>query len=960
MSESILLNDKVPEHHSKPLDIAYIHHSSGTSSGNLKPIEQTHWGAAGALPRLGGRNKASFSTTPLYHGGIADCLRAWTSRAMIWLFPENEIPITAANVLSCLEFADSKAEGYAQLDKHSEWAHVNGTFVKAKSGVAGTVDKSNSTCVSPTPPIAYFSCVPYVLNIVTQSTTGQARLRLMELVGTGGTALSQSDGDKLVKKGIKLISRYGSAECGFLMSSHRQGDDDWQFLRVPKCSKYLHFEEMQDGLAELVVKDGWPHMAKRNLPNGSYATCDLFERHPSIEQAWKYHSRKDSQIMLSTGKKFDPEPLERSIRTVSDFLQDVLVFGNGKSYAGALLFHTAGDHLDDEALLDQVWPKIDHINHSNPPHAHLQRTAIKLRSVSKTFKCLPKSNKGTILRGQAEAQYKELIDECYYGKNESSNTCEGPIASSPISSFALRQIVVDTVNSVMGKIIDDDADLLREGFKSQQSQEIRNILSQRLLQNHPQLREKISLTVAYDHETVGGLSQYFERLLRNAAIPGDHSTDFQVHEMEDMIKLKETRISTASGTAVPPAPLQAIILTGATGTLGIHLLDKLRTSFPKHRLYCLMRTKEGEQASSVALKSQLSKALTSRKKASLSDCENIMAVSCEASKPRCGLDREIYDQMIATVSVVIHAAWDVNFVQPLRAYRDQFTWLASLLQLGHQATLSGKKNVGFFFCSSIASVDAAPEPSNSERLSSSPTDATPIGYSRSKWVAEHICHNAWEDSNKTHEGLSVHILRIGQLCGDTENGVWNMKEAIPLLLSTKELIGCLPRQNAKVDWLPVDIAAKSILDIVSSAGRETENTKGRNQNGDRAWNIPRSTAHSFDVYHVVNPRPDPRWNQMLEWLKEDQDDAFQIVEGSVWFRKLAAAFSNSGIKHPGRPLLPLWKQQFEAEMPHREAREAFESTKAPAASATLDQAMREPAVTRESIRKMVRWIDGQI
>ncbi|KAL9618564.1 MAG: hypothetical protein Q9160_006748 [Pyrenula sp. 1 TL-2023] len=878
---------------------------------------------------------------------------------MIWLFPENEMPITAANVLKCLDFADSKARGYAELDKHDGSSHVNGTVTPDSSDSVPTF-KSNLSSISMMPPISYFSCVPYVLNIVTQETKGQTRLRLMELVGTGGTALSQSDGDRLVKEGIKLISRYGSAECGFLMSSNRRGDDDWQFLRVPKYSKYLHFEEMDDGLAELVVKNGWPHLAKRNLPDGSYATCDLFERHPSIEQAWKYHSRKDSQIMLSTGKKFDPEPLERSIRTVSDSLRDVLVVGNGKSYAGAVLFREAGDRLDDETFLDQIWPEIDHINQSNPPHAHLQRTAINSRSVPSTSKCLPKSSKGTILRGQAEAQYKELIDECYYGKNNSNDDTPGPVATPPLSGSDLHQIVVDTVRSTLGKTIDDDADLLRAGLKSQQSQEIRNILSQRLLQNHPQLREKISLTVAYDHETIRSLSQYFGQLLKHAATSGDNSTDFKVNELEDMIKLKEMRISIASHAAASSDQLQAIILTGATGTLGIHLLDKLRTSFPEHKIYCLMRAKEGEQPSSVNLRNQLSKALTTKKKAPLSDSEDIIAVNCDASKPQFGLEREMYNEMIATVSIVIHAAWDVNFVQPLRAYRDQFTWLASLLQLGHQATFSGKKNVGFFFCSSIASVGAALEPSDSEGLSTSPTDATPVGYSRSKWVAEHICRNAWEDSNKIHGGLSVHILRIGQLCGDAENGIWNMKEAIPLLLSTKDVLGCLPKQNAKVDWLPVDTAAEAILDIVSSAGGETKDQEDCDQNGGRETKNSQFTADSFNVYHIVNPRPDPWWDQMLEWLKKDHENAFQIVEGRAWFHKLTEAFSNSELKHPGRPLLPLWKQQFGTEVPQHQPSEAFVSTKARIASATLSRAMREPVVNKESIRKMGRWIDGQM
>lgn len=69
-------------------NVTYVHHTSGTSAGLPKLIPQTQYAAVGVQARLKNHNIASFSTTPLYHGGIADCFRAWTSGALIWLFPE--------------------------------------------------------------------------------------------------------------------------------------------------------------------------------------------------------------------------------------------------------------------------------------------------------------------------------------------------------------------------------------------------------------------------------------------------------------------------------------------------------------------------------------------------------------------------------------------------------------------------------------------------------------------------------------------------------------------------------------------------------------------------------------------------------------------------------------------------------------------------------------------------------
>lgn len=211
----------------KAADVAYLHHTSGTSSGVPKPIPQTHRAGAGVLPAFpDGKNSATFTTTPLYHGGVADLFRAWSSGALIWLFPGRGIPITANNVVKCLDVA---ARGTQQHQ---------------------------------IPPIKYFSSVPYVLQMLEAHEHGLRYLQGMDIVGVGGAALPTEVGDRMVGKGVNLISRFGSAECGFLMSSHRdyEKDKDWQYLRSGDGGHMLRFEKQESDLAELVVLEGWPHM----------------------------------------------------------------------------------------------------------------------------------------------------------------------------------------------------------------------------------------------------------------------------------------------------------------------------------------------------------------------------------------------------------------------------------------------------------------------------------------------------------------------------------------------------------------------------------------------------------------------------------------------------------------------------------------------------------------------------
>ena len=76
-----------------------------------------------------------------------------------------------------------------------------------------------------------------------------------------------------------------------------------------------------------------------------------------------------------------------------------------------------------------------------------------------------------------------------------------------------------------------------------------------------------------------------------------------------------------------------------------------------------------------------------------------------------------------------------------------------------------------------------------ERPSSEPRTASPLGYAKSKWVGEAICQRAHQ-TTALHG--RVHILRIGQLCGDTEAGIWNATEAWPLMLASVSVTGALP------------------------------------------------------------------------------------------------------------------------------------------------------------------------
>ncbi|CAI6341646.1 unnamed protein product [Periconia digitata] len=826
-------------HKVQELDVAYLHHTSGTSSGLPKPIPQTHRAAIGVLPHLPNNpSKATFTTTPLYHGGIADAFRSWASDSLICLFPGKDVPITARNIVKCLQVAKQ----YAAIEQASS--------------------------------VKYFSSVPYVLQMMEADDEGLAQLRSMDIVGVGGAALPAEVGNRLVDRGVNLISRFGSAECGFLLSSFRNFDVDkeWQYLRNYSSAEVLEFKTRDDGLAELVVKQGWPHMAKTNQDDGSLATADLFLRHKDIENAWLYHSRADSQLTLLTGKKFDPAPLEAEIAT-SRHVDDVLIFGNNRPYPGAVLLRSeASKDLSDEEILKEIWPMIEEMNKGSQVHAKLSRDM--LIPALHLEKPLEKSSKGTLMRKAAEARLSDLIDSAY---DVDSDIRIGHIEDEDVPSFLLELIQSMIPDSAT---LDMDTDLFSYGVDSIVSMCLRNSLRQL----SPAQDQDLPFSVVEDSGTVRRLSDYILRKRRGAP-------EAKVEDVGQLMLDMAKQYSSFE----PPAQIvpsikssrshsgQTVVLTGATGALGAHILNLLRETDAVSTIYCLVRG-----ADPTAAKERVHKALEERGFAGLSpetpSNSKIRIVQTKLGESKLGLTDDMYEYLAAEVDSILHIGWTVNFRLKLESFaKDNIAGVQNLINLALAAKRAQPPR--FAYCSSTAAIMNGKVGESGrlmEVISQDPSDSSPLGYSQSKWVAEQICAEA---HRRTPLRGKIGIVRVGQLSGDSNTGIWNTKEAWPMMLSTARLIGCLPDlKDEPVDWLPVNIAAEAFIQAAESLSTDS---------GELA------------VYHVLNPHQQPAWQDMLQWLKRKED--FDIVDPSEWVRRLE---QSGHADHSAMKLVGLWKSSY--------------------------------------------------
>jgi acyl-CoA synthetase (AMP-forming)/AMP-acid ligase II len=197
-----------------PDSVSHVFHSSGTS-GLPKPIPNTHARSVNVLPRRAlpsylsstgnsssssnspppPSESAAFTTTPLFHGGVSDLLRAWMARSMVYFYPTSDVPITMKNVVAAVQACQAPPPDLPTLP------NLTGALL---------VERENRF-----KPTAFLS-VPYILSTLVEDLEGDGMrmLQSMDYVSTGGAPLDTSIGDAMVERGVRLVSRLGSSECG--------------------------------------------------------------------------------------------------------------------------------------------------------------------------------------------------------------------------------------------------------------------------------------------------------------------------------------------------------------------------------------------------------------------------------------------------------------------------------------------------------------------------------------------------------------------------------------------------------------------------------------------------------------------------------------------------------------------------------------------------------------------------
>ena len=681
-----------------------------------------------------------------------------------------------------------------------------------------------------------------------------------------GGDLPQAIGDIVAAK-IKLFNQFGATELGLtpnILSLKDRSNADWKYVQFhPKLG--LELRHVADDVFELYavrnpkLKD-YQYTFTLFPDQMEYASRDLFVRHPDKPDLWKWKARADDIIVFLNGEKTNPISMEQHITARNPEVAAVLVVG-AQRFQAALLIEpsTPQDSLSAfhrADLIEKIWPSIEEANLEAPSHARILRSHILFTSPSKP---MLRAGKGTVQRSGTLKAYKSEIEALYRDAEKMSFYPSTP-AEVELNSFDENNLSQCISRSIMA-VTNWDHLSASENLFTRGMDSLHIILLTRKLKQQLQLRD-LSPSTIYTNPSVVTLTKTILNMHNQSQAMSSTTQQARMKNRNDLLEEYKKRIDQlpSSKTAEKQRTnLETVVLTGSTGALGSYLLDRLLANPAVGHVHCLNRA-----PASLAIQMGRNKA-----RGLVLEFESRTTFHCcDLSSPMLGLPADKYTEFLASITLIIHNAWPVNFNLDLFSFRPQLDGVVNLIDF------ASKSSAQLLFVSSVSSVMAyrSQNARIPEQVISADSSPAPNGYAESKYLSELLLDYAGQ---KLHTCSS--IARVGQLAGPVNGiGVWNATEWFPSLVISSCHTGALPASLGpafdNIDWLPIDLLAGILVELAVGRSSKAQN-----------------------VYHLVNPQK-LQWNTMrttvADAISQFSKKTVEIVPCDYWLAEVRKAMES--------------------------------------------------------------------
>ncbi len=334
----------------------------------------------------------------------------------------------------------------------------------------------------------------------------------------------------------------------------------------------------------------------------------------------------------------------------------------------------------------------------------------------------------------------------------------------------------------------------------------------------------------FHYQTIAELENYISsyQFEDNDATAQTQSADFVLKDL-----MEPSALPIAQTTK--PLPMNTVLLTGATGYLGSHVLYELLDKTNAH-IYCLIR--EGSHTTpDEKLKDTIQFYFEDASVAMLE--KRVSVIQGDLGKRALNLSTEDERTLAEEIDAIIHCGADVRHFGAAAQFHDvNIEGTRYLLDLAKR-----KAGVHFHHVSTIgiseelAARQSVPNEGHGDVYYDVSLENV---YNQSKLEAEKLVRNAVQD------GMPVSIYRVGNLTCHSETGKFqrNMEDnAFYRMIKSILCLGKTPEANWHVDFTPINYASQALVALARQ---------------------PKSNGHTF---HLCNPVPLP-YLDFMEGLKD--------------------------------------------------------------------------------------------
>ncbi|URN14985.1 MULTISPECIES: non-ribosomal peptide synthetase [Streptomyces] len=257
-------------------------------------------------------------------------------------------------------------------------------------------------------------------------------------------------------------------------------------------------------------------------------------------------------------------------------------------------------------------------------------------------------------------------------------------------------------------------------------------------------------------------------------------------------------------TSRPAAPPRTVLLTGATGFVGPHLLTELLRATDAE-IVCPVRAANPAQAAD-----RVHRALADQGLPAPADAGRITAVPADLARPHLGLGADRFAELARTCDAVVHNAATVSIMREYASLRAANTGSTRLL-----LRMASARSIPVHLVSTLS---VAPPRGHSPEVPEAflpPHPGLLTGYQQSKWASERLLEQAAE------RGLPVTLHRLGRVVGAPDTGRVNRRDFLWSVLAAGIPAGIVPDLFESEVWTPADYVARAVVRLSLTAAPGT-------------------------------------------------------------------------------------------------------------------------------------------